>query len=573
VLREDAAGTLHREILGLFDPAGEIHIYPGRHETNSQSSLTYIHEESHLKAVSCTTFGEVQSILGWLAHSKDGPEDCKISDEAASMLSSLVMGSWKTHEGFAMCRERWFGSRLLPHTPSVPCPASYVAAFLLYDDVMKALPPQADAFCLTVVQAIMEAAMNTLILRSLKPETLLTSAVLDHLAQPQHSPDSRLSELSTTIKGGGFRRDLIDRLRDAFAAAVKRAGVARGDLRCDALGDEIACSMGPEYVELVDAWQELGTKVMWDELSCLDLSYPLVAPNAAQIEICHFREAARKAFSRKGHTLPVKRIGDQFEAALQAGEVQLKGDSPFGEQVVFMAHALSPLNALLADQNSRFIVQLSRIKALQTRQAVDADYVWSTHVTVLVPSPGRIPSPTQDSLRGGFAPSYEVYTFWGTEEFALCVARDLSPRTVLLTMGPSLVDLPAWHPDATAHHLLRELGRVPLLVLPPTGCRLLYDLIVNWQTIGIDKVFLVDGNETTECYAFALSTDLTVMVTMPAFLPSVLSTYRPHVAGLLSDAWKRTAKEPALRFSGPFGQIHARDVHRLDALGLFQFAP
>ena len=112
---------LKQELLGSFDLISTSRIY---HNQDDIVSATYVHEESHRKLFSSTSFGEIQQILAYLLNNNSSNVSLEWINKVSDFLSYTINLSVCVHEGYAVWRQIEYGNlfsyysdvKLMPQT-------------------------------------------------------------------------------------------------------------------------------------------------------------------------------------------------------------------------------------------------------------------------------------------------------------------------------------------------------------------------------------------------------------------------------------------------------------------------
>src|SRR5688572_25273648 len=105
---------LSSRILGHFDMVSHATIYPDRHSSDAEVTYTYIHEETHRKIISSTTFGSIQLILADIVKVASKTSSLEWAADAKDILTETIKQSWIAHEGYAVYREIHYGRLVEP---------------------------------------------------------------------------------------------------------------------------------------------------------------------------------------------------------------------------------------------------------------------------------------------------------------------------------------------------------------------------------------------------------------------------------------------------------------------------
>jgi hypothetical protein len=191
--------ALFDQMLGSFDLAQTVELFPGRHRNPSTLASTKVHEEGHKQLAHITTLGWLQTVYAMLLAY---PALKSIPERAEAIRNSLcrsIAVSWNTHEGYATYREFFLGETLGFSTDEKGLPRAYREARTIGQRIELMLPASLRPFSLTYVQVIFETAMNV-DLPPLDANDLLDAQWAErYFAQAENQPDLRLAQICEAL--------------------------------------------------------------------------------------------------------------------------------------------------------------------------------------------------------------------------------------------------------------------------------------------------------------------------------------------------------------------------------------
>lgn len=569
----DYRNLLATEILGSFDLIGSVEIHLAHHSSDTHPGYTYIHEESHLRLVSTTTFGELQLIIANLIGKTGSAPLPSWMISAEKLLAETIESSWYAHEGYAVFRELIYGKLLLGHEVKKPpaLPSSYQRAYDIFKGAVQSVfDGEAPFFQIAVARCIAEASFNTPILGILPLEKLSENAILEHLSESPHRPDYRVRLISKLIQQQGFSSDLSQRLITMFSDACHKMGLDDADspLR---LSNKMLCEPDPQYVDFLLRWNALEKEILWKEIAALVSQLEIVEPDMAIDQAIDYHNRARSFFSKFGIDIILKRKSSSaFEIALASDIVEYVPPQALDEAIIVPSKAKDVIEQLLEEKEAYWILELSRVPNLRLRQTIHDDFIYATYVTPLILTSETPKGNHQSSGKTySLAHAKAQFTFFGDRDHARNVASRFSERTMLVVLDWTYALSSNWEVPSQVKGLLINQSWLPLTIPQTTNSRIVLELIRAWHNIGIEHLMAFKAGATLLYFCFKLETGLYILVKLSRNLLGLLHAFDLPETRWLEDALQINANDVERLYMPPFHQIDALSVAALDEIGVF----
>ena len=344
---------LRSSILGQYDLISKVVLFPSRHPSEPAVGYTQLHEESHVKAMSSTVTGVVQSLLAFVTKLDAGSVPDAVKATAERALDASIEASWFTHEGFAVLRERELGQALGVATPMAGLPADYQSAVALYDKIVS----RDDIWIRVILGAcVMEACLNTPLLSAISAADLLTGERTSRaLEDPGNRPDDRLKKIAA-IPTSAFSSVIDASLTRSVSAGLIPAGATSQDV--DELFIAFIRSPGGPRRMLWSRLRAIIDDEFYSILQAAGFDNRIIAPDEAQQIIAQFSaDIGDVMTSGFGITTPKFIRADFYETSVATDRVE-HGPSRLSSVEVIKAEYVQAAIGALSDQGFWFGVHL-----------------------------------------------------------------------------------------------------------------------------------------------------------------------------------------------------------------------
>jgi len=510
---------LFDELMGQFDLINTVEVFRGNHPNETELHFTVLHEEAHRKAVSSTTYGKVQHLLATVLResSKSGsPLEAAWSSRAEALLAQTIKYSWFAHEGFAVSRERMYGKLMYPDHPLSDLPDDYEEAYQRYQQILQCLPENLKLFGVVTARAIVEAVLNTDIIRKLSNDEFTPDSV-GRAVEETDQPDRRLEALLKAVRAhklpSDFGASSISQIQELF----KGTPLAAFPDISDAVA-RLYTRIGPETIDAMVGFDAIATNTFREYFSVVAPDLSMISPHDAGPEVVAFHNRVAEQFEKKGVTIPRAKVGTMQEGALQGTNVKFRSpERP--PQFIDQSLAESFVAALL-NTDYRLIVQPGLW--------LPPSSTFGTHLLFIVPITME---PVGEKTPEGYQP-YGVnfdgcYALSGSLEYIHGMAKRLQPRLLQVVVGPSVVSVDDWTVADDIRKIVDDIWDQKHLIytLPQFDTASLLHLLSTLEKKGIQDCKVIGGDRHMLYLAIWVPSNLIVVVKLSTSLPWIQKTH------------------------------------------------
>lgn len=558
-LSPELESELANEIIGSFDFVRTVEVAPHKHPTSQALGLTEIHEGTHRKIVSSTTFGEVQMILAAMAQQKQP----SLPWSPRKLLGFTITHSWSAHEGFAVFREIHYGKLFKDWVTGMPIPPKYERAYSKYKRMSDVLPPELMPFELGLVRTIAEIAFNTRILSLISIRDLTPIALFEHLRAPLNRPDVRLELLVDAISNTRISADFAEALLQRFQAAAERFGFERINSIETFMRESLTNAQLPR-LQFHEEWDRIETELTLKEIQRLKLDeLNIMDPYLAGKQINEYHSEALPYLKTMGIELPIRKVATELELALQRTNVEYV--PPTVLDVLFAGDQNDIATAFLklfADKD--VVIDVRRIPN-PLQHEIPGEYAYTIYASPLVPLEENILIISdQTSLEGGMI----RYVVSGSREFIWEIVQSLR-RVTLLVLGQALISQEGWKCVNDVESLSAIVGLEPLTIVQTTAAPYLMELVHQLKELGLRSTLFAGISARVAYFVFGLSSGVHVLVKIPHTLIGVLKVHDQGSFSWFAQVIDSTKADSAGLSTAPFNKLTAAKVVQLEIRGAF----
>lgn len=469
------------------------------------------------------------------------------------MLSDTIGYSWNAHEGFAVSRERMYGSLMYPDHQHSKLPTEYEDAYRKYQAIIERLPKNLKLFGSMAARAVGEAVLNTDILGRIEPQAF-TPAVVRKAIDESDRPDERLDRLLKILTDGplpsDFGDDLPDKVRTLFAGTPLSE---RRDLE-DAIASLFSL-ITPEVVSVIGPLDTMATNAFFEFFTLVAPKLNIRNPHNVEHEVVDFHNAVADRLQAGGLVIIRTKIGTHHEGVREGTDARVVLPLP-NPIYVDEGSANATVDAVLKS-GSHLMLQFGRWDP--PPETLDTHFLLVTAMemeAIGTLTPGAR-QPYGAKLQGQFVIS-------GEQPYIERIAKQMWPRVLQVCIGLSAVT-----PDELAirddmKFVLDDLpsDKQVLVLLPQVRFTVLLHFLSLLEKNGIREAKVIGLDKYMWYLAVETSSKLTVILKIPAALPAIQRAHGEPFPDYIYDAIEHPKKK--LEDLG-----FLASVPQLDLLGLF----
>lgn len=561
---------LQKEILGSYDFTDNINIYVGKHQDDEEIKLTHIHEESHRKIVSSTTFGVFQFVIANIQKQSVLRKNTLITNPQ-EILEITIDKSWLAHEGYAVFREITLGQKVASIDNRITqLPQDYKAAFNKYKKIEEILPIEIKPFNISIIRGIAEAAFNTSILASCPIERINSDLVSNHLSVPENQPDYRLELITKRISQQGFSREYFNNLLDSFNDITQRLGY-KEIINIQEFMDTVGLIGIDENAGFISAWDEIETNLTTQEINRIASELNIIHPKVAENDYFNFTEEASNAFSVYRINIPVLRKADSMsELLVETDTTNYIPPENYNEQII-PCDALKPIiPQLLTDEKLVLIIEIAKMRSTYMKLISSDEFIYTAYLTLLLQE--KIENKTTGKKRQkALVPTKDQLAVFGNQKEIQDLIFTLKDKLIFFVLDWTSLIQDNWKLSKEIEELLNVLEWKPATIVQITNSPEIASLLKSWTKIGIADIVLIKRGKQHYHFLLELKNGLNVIVKISLVLILNLNIAAPEFKKYLDDVmldFEKEAKKNKIE-GNPFHILNAFTVAELDSIGTF----
>jgi len=516
---------LKAEIAGSFDLFNTTTIYKGVDENLGN---THIHEQSHLKIISSTSFGHVQRVLAYLNKSNDGGHTHNVIESIDEKLFRTLRVSLLAHEGYAVWREIELGNLFGLESDSERLPELYKRAYDYYCDIERALAGPDSLFKIEIARGIAECCFNTNILNELAFDCF-ESSFESNISKQENQPDYRLRVLLDTLAAGPLLLDLDARLKGAFSRLSTELGYSK---YFSLEGLHLALNLRPfDFVPLFEQWDKIVTGLIHDAFKSLSLPFEFGNPLNAQDAIVDFQRRLTTFLAPKGiEMFQVLERKGYVDCMSYQENIEYVPPRVFEKLNVYLDEQnISAISDTFSNNNYCFIAEMGVFSDhIDLKSKPDKSFVTLTELTC-------IDNYSHQNERKILKVQEEQICFFGDNTIIKKVIEKLKNRAVvfLIEWGSAMQSR-----FIISEQLLKQANELQLnaYILSQTSISALFIAQIKFcNDVGVKEGYILNSIEEFTYFVLKLKNNVTVILKCTIAYFNILKIHKVPEFSLLED--------------------------------------
>lgn len=514
---------LRKTLLGFFDLKTTTTIFPAAHASAEEFAHTFVHEESHRKLASSTTYGVMQMIFAFLA-GKDLPPGAKLDRVTCErILDTTISHCWNVQEGFAVFRARAFDRFTANARVSPSLPADYERAFGEFAKFAGFLPDYLKPISPFLAHNLAEISLNSPILEDLPIEEMSLDSIHMYLLLPQNSPDMRLRRIIETLGSLGFEHSSSRELLQNAQRVIDTCAEGEAGSIDEQLANAFSSAGIPQF-KMIEGVQELTTQYMEKVVAerCRDIAF---RPAIAALKECgEYHQRTQKLLRKSGIELfGLRDPSSRGELSLAGEEVEYPVDGQYSERIHDKDDANGYLDKL-SESSLAFAIQLARYPATRSKVVIQDAYIYALYVFLAdrcVDVGGRAQQSNAFELRR------QRDVFIGNWEFIHTLAERFIFRKSIVCLEWSCVDGESLQPVRPVSQWLTSLATKGIMVAPSSRGSFTVSILEKLRAVGLNEAIPLYKHPLGTIQYFMVETvnGDKILLKMSQRIPGILSMH------------------------------------------------